>query len=374
MKKNRKLILEDGSVYEGYGFGDDSERVLELVFNTSMVGYQEIISDPSYTDQAVVMTYPIIGNYGINEEDYESQTPTIGGLVVREYNDDPSNFRCSHTLNEVMIKYEIVGICGVDTRQITRKLRDKGSMKAMITDIEVNNDEALGILNMVELSHNAVSRVTSKSIWKADMVSPIPRPSLLAERKLHVVAIDCGMKQNILRSLLGKGLKVTVVPYDTDVETIEALKPDGIFISNGPGDPEDAVPVIEAIRELKGRYPIFGICLGHQILSLAYGARTYKLKFGHRGGNHPVKNLNTGKIEITSQNHSYAVDADSIASTSLEVTHINLLDNTIEGVCCTRDRAFGVQYHPESCPGPQDSDYLFGQFIDNMKRGCVNNA
>ena len=273
-----------------------------------------------------------------------------------------------------MIKYEIVGICGVDTRQITRKLRDKGSMKAMITDIGVNNDEALGILNMVELSHNAVSRVTSKSIWKADMVSPIPRPSLLAERKLHVVAIDCGMKQNILRSLLGKGLKVTVVPYDTDVETIEALKPDGIFISNGPGDPEDAVPVIEAIRELKGKYPIFGICLGHQILSLAYGARTYKLKFGHRGGNHPVKNLNTGKIEITSQNHSYAVDADSIASTSLEVTHINLLDNTIEGVCCTRDRAFGVQYHPESCPGPQDSDYLFGQFIDNMKRGCVNNA
>ena len=374
MKKNRKLILEDGSVYEGYGFGDDSERVLELVFNTSMVGYQEIISDPSYTDQAVVMTYPLIGNYGINEEDYESQTPTIGGLVVREYNDDPSNFRCSHTLNEVMIKYEIVGICGVDTRQITRKLRDKGSMKAMITDIEVNNDEALGILNMVELSHNAVSRVTSKSIWKADMVSPISRPSLLAERKLHVVAIDCGMKQNILRSLLGKGLKVTVVPYDTDVETIEALKPDGIFISNGPGDPEDAVPVIEAIRELKGKYPIFGICLGHQILSLAYGARTYKLKFGHRGGNHPVKNLNTGKIEITSQNHSYAVDADSIASTSLEVTHINLLDNTIEGVCCTRDRAFGVQYHPESCPGPQDSDYLFGQFIDNMKRGCVNNA
>ena len=374
MEKNRKLILEDGSVYEGYGFGDDSERVLELVFNTSMVGYQEIISDPSYTDQAVVMTYPLIGNYGINEEDYESQNPTIGGLVVREYNDDPSNFRSSHTLNEVMIKYEIVGICGVDTRQITRKLRDKGSMKAMITDIEVNNDDALGILNMVELSHNAVSRVTSKSIWKADMVSPILKPSMLAERKLHVVAIDCGMKQNILRSLLGKGLKVTVVPYDTDVETIEALKPDGIFISNGPGDPEDAVPVIEAVRELKGRYPIFGICLGHQILSLAYGARTYKLKFGHRGGNHPVKNLNTGKIEITSQNHSYAVDADSIASTSLEITHINLLDNTIEGVCCTRDRAFGVQYHPESCPGPQDSDYLFDQFIDNMKRGCVNNA
>lgn len=374
MKKNRKLILEDGSVYEGYGFGDDSERVLELVFNTSMVGYQEIISDPSYTDQAVVMTYPLIGNYGINEEDYESQNPTIGGLVVREYNDDPSNFRSSHTLNEVMIKYEIVGIYGVDTRQITRKLRDKGSMKAMITDIEVNNDDALGILNMVELSHNAVSRVTSKSIWKADMVSPILKPSMLAERKLHVVAIDCGMKQNILRSLLGKGLKVTVVPYDTDVETIEALKPDGIFISNGPGDPEDAVPVIEAVRELKGRYPIFGICLGHQILSLAYGARTYKLKFGHRGGNHPVKNLNTGKIEITSQNHSYAVDADSIASTSLEITHINLLDNTIEGVCCTRDRAFGVQYHPESCPGPQDSDYLFDQFIDNMKRGCVNNA
>lgn len=374
MDKNRKIILEDGSVYEGYGFGDMSERVLELVFNTSMVGYQEIISDPSYTDQAVVMTYPLIGNYGINEDDYESQNPTIGGLVVREYNDLPSNFRCSHTLDDIMKKYEIVGIYGVDTRQITRKLRDKGSCKAMITDISSDTKESLGILNMVELSHTQVSRVSSKTIWKADMVAPVVNNSELAARKLHVVAIDCGMKQNILRSLLTKGCKVTVVPWNTDAATIESLKPDGIFVSNGPGDPEDAVPVIEAIRELKGKYPIFGICLGHQILSLAYGARTYKLKFGHRGGNHPVKNLNTGKIEITSQNHSYAVDNESISSTSLEVTHINLLDNTIEGVSCTRDRAFGVQYHPESCPGPQDSDYLFDLFIDNMKRGCVSHA
>ncbi|MBQ0027851.1 MAG: glutamine-hydrolyzing carbamoyl-phosphate synthase small subunit [Lachnospiraceae bacterium] len=374
MDKNRKLILEDGSVYEGYGFGDSSERIIELVFNTSMVGYQEIISDPSYTDQAVVMTYPLIGNYGINEDDFESQNPTIGGLVVREYNDLPSNFRSTHTLDEIMKKYEIVGISGVDTRQITRVLRDKGSCKAMITDIETDNKEALGILKMVELSHSVVARVSSKNIWKADIIAPIVSNSALANKGMHVVAIDCGMKQNILRSLLSKGCKVTVVPWNTDAKTIESLKPDGIFISNGPGDPEDAVPVIEAVRELKGRYPIFGICLGHQILSLAYGARTYKLKFGHRGGNHPVKNLNTGKVEITSQNHSYAVDNDSIGSTSLEVTHINLLDNTIEGVCCTRDRAFGVQYHPESCPGPQDSDYLFDMFIDNMKRGCVSHA
>lgn len=374
MDKNRKLILEDGSVYEGYGFGDTSEKVIELVFNTSMVGYQEIISDPSYTDQAVVMTYPLIGNYGINEDDFESQNPTIGGLVVREYNDLPSNFRSTHTLDEIMKKYEIVGIHGVDTRQITRVLRDKGSCKAMITDISTDTEEALGILKMVELSHSVVARVSTKSIWKADIVAPIVSNSALAKKGMHVVAIDCGMKQNILRSLLAKGCKVTVVPWNTDAKTIESLKPDGIFISNGPGDPEDAVPVIEAVRELKGRYPIFGICLGHQILSLAYGARTYKLKFGHRGGNHPVKNLNTGKIEITSQNHSYAVDNDSIGSTSLEVTHINLLDNTIEGVCCTRDRAFGVQYHPESCPGPQDSDYLFDLFIDNMKRGCVSHA
>lgn len=374
MDKNRKLILEDGSVYEGYGFGDTSEKIIELVFNTSMVGYQEIISDPSYTDQAVVMTYPLIGNYGINEDDFESQNPTIGGLVVREYNDLPSNFRSTHTLDEIMKKYEIVGISGVDTRQITRVLRDKGSCKAMITDIETDTKEALGILKMVELSHSVVARVSTKNIWKADMVAPIVSNSALAKKGMHVVAIDCGMKQNILRSLLSKGCKVTVVPWNTDAKTIESLKPDGIFISNGPGDPEDAVPVIEAVRELKGRYPIFGICLGHQILSLAYGARTYKLKFGHRGGNHPVKNLNTGKVEITSQNHSYAVDNDSIGSTSLEVTHVNLLDNTIEGVCCTRDRAFGVQYHPESCPGPQDSDYLFDMFIDNMKRGCVSHA
>ncbi len=367
--KDKKIILEDGSVFEGYGFGYSSERVLELVFNTSMVGYQEIISDPSYTDQAVVMTYPLIGNYGTNEDDFESQNPTIGGLVVREYNDAPSNFRNTHTLDEIMKKFEIVGIYGVDTRQITRKLRDKGTCKAMITDIDRDTDEALGILNMVKLSHTQVARVSSKSIWKADIIAPYPDNKKLAASRLHVVAIDCGMKQNILRSLLGKGCRVTVVPWDTDASTIKALNPDGIFVSNGPGDPEDATAVIETVRELKGIYPIFGICLGHQILSLAYGARTYKLKFGHRGGNHPVKNLNTGKIEITSQNHSYAVDPDSIDSTCLQVTHINLLDDTIEGICCPQDRAFGVQYHPESAPGPQDSDYLFDEFIANMKRG-----
>lgn len=372
MIKNRKLILEDGSVYEGCGFGSDSERMLELVFNTSMVGYQEIISDPSYTGQAVVMTYPLIGNYGINEDDYETQRPTIGGLVVREYNDHPSNFRVSHSLDEIMRQYDIVGISGVDTRKITRVLRDKGSCKAMITDINVSTEAALDRLQTTELPRNQVEQVSSDHIWKADML--IPLDSAVKQKRFHVVAIDCGMKQNIVRSLLQRGCKVTVVPWDTDAATIEALKPDGVFISNGPGDPQDAKPVIEAIKQLKGRFPIFGICLGHQILALAYGATTYKLKFGHRGGNHPVKNLNTGKIEITSQNHSYAVDADSIEGTELNITHINLLDNTIEGIGCMRDLAFGVQYHPESAPGPQDSDYLFGQFVDNMKRGGRFNA
>lgn len=367
--KDRKLILEDGTVFEGYGFGDSAERILELVFNTSMVGYQEIISDPSYTDQAVVMTYPLIGNYGINEDDFETQTPTIGGLVVREYNDDPSNFRSTHTLDEVMKKYGIVGIWGVDTRQITRRIRDKGTCKVMITDIDRDIQEALCIMCMVKPSKRVVSRVSTKHIWKADIIAPYPGNKVIAASRLHVVAVDCGMKQNILRSLLGKGCRVTVVPWNTDVKTIKSLKPDGIFISNGPGNPQDVEPVIDMVRELKGTYPFFGICLGHQILSLAYGAKTYKLKFGHRGGNHPVKNLRTGKIEITSQNHSYAVEPESIEDTSLEVTHINLLDNTVEGISCPKDRTFGVQYHPESAPGPQDSDYLFDEFIANMMRG-----
>ena len=359
---NRKIILEDGQEYYGYGFGAMREKVCEIVFNTSMVGYQEILSDPSYTYQAVVMTYPLIGNYGMADDDYERDTPTIGALIVREYNDAPSNFRSTATLSEVMEKFDIPGIYGIDTRKLNRSIRDFGSRKVLITDISTTLEEALNILKSTNIPTDAVSRVSCDKI----MISNAEN------QKHHVVAIDCGMKMNIVRSLNKRGCKVTIVPWNTTAEAIMALDPDGIFISNGPGDPTDVPETIETIKNLIGKHPIFGICLGHQIISLAYGAKTYKLKFGHRGGNHPVRNLETNKIEITSQNHSYAVDADSLNGTDLTVTHINLLDNTIEGVKCGKDKVFSVQYHPESAPGPQDSAYLFDRFIKMMEE--QNNA
>ena len=336
---NRKIVLEDGSEYYGYAFGDTSDKVCEIVFNTSMVGYQEIISDPSYTYQAVVMTYPLIGNYGMTDDDFETKTPTIGALIVREYNDLPSNFRSTATLSEVMKKHGIPGIYSIDTRKLTRSIRDNGSCKVIITDANVSHEYCMDILKKADIPTNA---------------------------------IDCGMKMNIVRSLNKRNCKVTIVPWNTSSDEIEKLCPDGVFISNGPGDPTDVQPVAETIKALKGRYPIFGICLGHQIISLAYGAKTYKLKFGHRGGNHPVRNLETNKIEITSQNHSYAVDYESVKSTELEVTHINLLDSTVEGVKCDKDKIFSVQYHPESAPGPQDSAYLFDRFIRMMEEEKSN--
>ena len=353
MEYNRKLILENGEEYYGYAFGEVVDRVCEIVFNTSMVGYQEILSDPSYTYQAVVMTYPLIGNYGMADDDYETLIPTIGGLIVREYNDLPSNFRSAATLSEVMKKYKIPGVYGIDTRKLTRSIRDLGSRKVLLTSADTTMEEGLHILKESSIPTDAVSKVSSKEIKKYPV----------ANERCHVVAIDCGMKANIVRSLNKRGCKVTVVPWNTTAEVIEGLCPDGIFISNGPGNPTDVQPVIDTIRTLRGKYPIFGICLGHQIISLAYGAKTYKLKFGHRGGNHPVRNLETNKIEITSQNHSYAVDVKSLEETDLIPTHINLLDQTIEGVKCEKDKVFSVQYHPESAPGPQDSAYLFDQFI-----------
>lgn len=354
---NKKIILEDGQEYFGYGFGADKSVVLEVVFNTSMVGYQEILSDPSYTYQAVVMTYPLIGNYGMAEEDYETDIPTIGGFIVREYCDEPSNFRSAATLSQIMKKYDIPGIYGVDTRKLNRSIRDYGSRKVLITDISTTKEQGLDILKSSTIPTDAVSKVSCSKIFISNVEN----------YEHHVVAIDCGMKKNIVRSLNRRGCKVTVVPWNTPAESIMALDPHGIFISNGPGDPTDVPQTIETIKQLIGKYPIFGICLGHQIISLAYGASTYKLKFGHRGGNHPVRNLETGKIEITSQNHSYAVDAESIKGTSLEVSHVNLLDGTIEGVRCIKDNVFSVQYHPESAPGPEDSAYLFDRFIMNMK-------
>lgn len=379
---DRKLITEDGAEYLGYGFGAKKDAVLEIVFNTSMAGYQEILSDPSYTDQAVVMTYPLIGNYGMARADYETKVPTIGGLIVREYNDEPSNFRSEETLGSVMERFGIPGIAGVDTRKIGRSIRDLGSRKVLLTSAETSLAEGLKILRETKLLNNAVSRVSCKEIetfTPADESDPERGHGLLFEASfatksakpssvnLHVVLIDCGMKRNILRSLLAHGCTVTVVPYNTGADVIRSMNPDGIMLSNGPGDPTDVPETIATVRSLIGSQPIFGICLGHQILSLAYGAKTYKLLFGHRGGNHPVKDLTTGRIEITSQNHSYAVDADSLANTPLTVTHKNLLDNTIEGVACEKDRAFSVQYHPESAPGPQDSMYLFDRFIRLME-------
>ena len=354
---DRKLVLENGQEYYGYGFGDGRDRVVELVFNTSIVGYQEIISDPSYTDQGVIMTYPLIGNYGLCDEDYETETPTIGALIVREYNPEPSNWRATRSLEEVMLRFGIPGIEGLDTRKLGRTIRDNGCCRALICAAGMDTKEALSVIVSTPIPHNAVSRVSCKAPYDSHTDAP----------EFHVAAIDCGMKQNIVRSLNRHGCDVTVLPWNATAAEVEALRPDGVFISNGPGDPTDVKPVIGLVKALRGKLPIFGICLGHQIISLAYGGRTYKLKFGHRGGNHPVRNLLTGKIEMTSQNHSYAVDAESLAGTGLEVTHINLLDDTVEGAQSVRDKVFCVQYHPESAPGPQDSDYLFSRFIRLME-------
>lgn len=366
---DRKLITEDGAEYPGYSFGAVKDVVLELVFNTSPVGYQEILSDPSYTDQAVVMTYPLIGNYGMCADDYETETPTIGALIVREYNGEPSNFRAEESLGSVMARYGIPGISGLDTRKLNRSIRDLGSRKALLTSVSTPLEEGISIIKNTVLPKDAVARVSSKEI-KTYTAEDFGLQSLRNDTggiAPKVVLIDCGAKLNILRSLLARSCQVTVVPWNTDAETILSLEPDGVMLSNGPGDPTDVPETIATVKALIGKLPIFGICLGHQILSLAYGAKTYKLKFGHRGGNHPVRDLLTGRIEITSQNHSYAVDEASLAGTGLSVTHRNILDNTVEGVSCLEDLAFSVQYHPESSPGPQDSTYLFDRFLNYME-------
>ncbi len=357
----RKLILEDGNTFVGTGFGAHQDKLCELVFNTSMVGYQEIVTDPSYTDQGVVMTYPLIGNYGVTDEDYETRLPSMGALIVREYNDQPSNFRYTKTLGELLEDSGIPGLQGVDTRRINRIIRSEGAQRALLTDAGTPQDEALAQIRAYKLPTDCVPRVSCRKKWYARTANP----------RYHVVAVDCGIKLNIIRKLCESGCNVTVVPYDTPAETILSLAPDGLFLSNGPGDPQDVKPVIALVKALRGKLPIFGICLGHQMIALACGATTYKMKFGHRGGNHPVRELATGKVEITSQNHSYAVDAASLIGTGLTLTHENLLDHTAEGLACPADRLFSVQYHPESAPGPQDSAYLFGRFTDLMaKEGC----
>lgn len=354
---DKKIVLENGKEFYGYGFGASVSRVNELVFDTAMVGYQELLTDPSYTDEMVCMTYPLIGNYGMTDEDDETKVPTMGGLIVREYNDRPSNFRYTKTLSEVMEEYGIPGISGVDTRMITKIIRDEGTQKVLICDASLPFAQAYQLLINYEIPRNPVARVSSRKRWYART----------PHHRFDVVAIDCGIKLNSIRKLNEKGCNVTIVPYNTSAADILKMRPDGLLLSNGPGDPRDLEPVIQVVRDLKGKLPMFGICLGHLVISLAMGANVYKMKAGHRGGNHPVRNLETGKLEITAQGHSYAVDGASLEGTGLTVTHVNVLDGTVEGVESRENKLFSVQFHPEAAPGPQDSTYLFDKFITLME-------
>lgn len=354
---NRKLVLENGSEYFGYAFGSKKDRVCELIFNTSMAGYQEIMSDPAYTNQMIVMTYPLIGNYGMADEDFESRTPTCGGLIVREYNDNPSNFRSVKTLAESMEEYEIPGIAGMDTRKLTRYLRDNGSCKAMITDISTPTEEAVKIIKATQLPYNLVEKVTCKKRWYARTANAI----------YNVVAIDCGIKNSLIRSLKNLGCNLTIVPYTTPASEIEGMKPDGIILTDGPGSPESVPEVSELISALKGKYPIFGVGLGHQLVALSYGGKITRLKHGHHGCNHPIKTLANGKIETYTQNHDYTVDAESLKNTSLKVSQIDIIDNSVMGLECAEDKIFTAQYDPQAISGPAGTVSLFDKFVNLMK-------
>ena len=324
------------------------------------------MSDPSYTDQMVVMTYPLIGNYGMTDEDYETKTPTIGGMIVREYNDTPSNFRYTKTLHEVLEEHGIPAISGVDTRALTRIIRDEGSQKVIVTDASIPCEEALQRLRAYEMPHDMVSRVSCRKRW----MSRVPN------HKWDVVAIDCGIKYNIVRLLNRVGCNVIVMPYNSTVEEIMAFHPDGLVLSNGPGNPEDVTPVIELVKQLRGRLPIFGICMGHQLISLAYGARTFKMKFGHRGANQPVTSPAKQRTFITSQNHGYAVMADTLPESVGQMSYFNANDGTCEGVDYLKWNCFTVQFHPEANGGPKDTEFLFDQFVSRMlaAKGVINNA
>ena len=353
---DKQLVLEDGSVYKGYGIGADIEMAGEVVFNTAMTGYQETLSDPSYNGQIITFTYPLIGNYGINRDDYETINPSIKGIVTREICRKPSNFRKEFTLDEVLKDLNIPGISGIDTRSLTKKIREHGTIKGIITEIEKDAQKVAESLRKNNLPTNQIEQVSTK---KAFLSSGLGK---------RVVLIDLGMKSGIMRELNLRGCDIIVMPHDASAKEILRQKPDGIMLSNGPGDPVDVPETISTIKDLIGKVPIFGICMGHQLISLACGAKTYKLKFGHRGANQPVKNLITGKVDITAQNHGYAVDIDSLKDTDLELTHIAVNDGTCEGVRHKKYSVFSVQYHPEASPGPHDPNYLFDQFIENMRK------
>lgn len=351
----RQLILEDGTIFVGTGFGSEVQSIGEVVFNTGMTGYQEILSDPSYCGQIVTLTYPLVGNYGINRDDFESITPAIQGFIVKEVCDHPSNFRSQSSLDEFFKAKNIPGLAGIDTRKLTRIIRQHGTLKGVICGMDVNVEEVVASLQTVSLPTDQVKQVSTKSAY--------PSPG----RGHRVVLVDFGMKHGILRELNKRNCDVIVVPYNVTAEEVLRLSPDGIMLSNGPGDPKDVPEAIEMINGVIGKVPLFGICLGHQLFALAGGADTERLKFGHRGSNHPVKDLTTGKVAITSQNHGYTVNEASLKDTRLTVTHIALNDGTIEGLKHLEYPAFTVQYHPEASPGPEDANYLFDQFIDMIK-------
>jgi carbamoyl-phosphate synthase small subunit len=368
-----KLALENGTVFEGEAFGAEGEVSGEVVFNTSLSGYQEIFTDPSYSGQIVTLTYPLIGNYGVNEADIESSRPQVRGVVVKEYIDQYSNQRATESLGAWLKKHGILAIQGIDTRMLTKMLRTEGSLRGVLStrDLEEASLKAKASEVPSMAGSDLATGVSCRSpyAWSEvdDTPFALPTPGRgSAGKKLKVIAYDFGIKRNILRRLVSYGCDVTVVPVTTAAADVLALSPDGVFLSNGPGDPAAVKIAIRNIVDLIGKVPIFGICLGHQLLALALGGRTYKLKFGHRGGNHPVKNLLTGKIEITSQNHGFAVDPESLDRASVEITHTNLNDNTNEGLRHRTLPIFSVQYHPEASPGPHDSDYLFEDFITVM--------
>lgn len=361
------LVLEDGRTFAGKSFGADGVAFGEMVFNTSMSGYQEILTDPSYAGQIVAMTYPLIGNYGVNDEDVESRRPWVEGFVVREASRIRSNFRSTASLQDYLKQNNIVGIEHIDTRSLVRHIRDKGAMRA---GISTTDTDPKSLLEKVLASPEMHNRELASAVTVDEPF--VYEPSKTKDRRpktadYHIVAYDFGVKTNSLREFSKFGCKITVVPANTPADEVLALKPDGIFLSNGPGDPASMTKVVDEIKKLAASHkPMFGICLGHQLIGEAFGGKTYKLKFGHRGGNQPIKDLTTGKIEITSHNHGFAVDVDSLPP-EVEVTHINLNDQTVAGLRHKTLPVFSVQYHPESAPGPHDSEYLFERFVELMR-------